>query len=644
MALEDQTLVRLVLDGQREVFGVLVERYSGLVYSLILEQVRRREDVEDLVQEAFCQAYQQLPDLRRPASFPAWLAQITRSTTLMWLRREGYRTQVEALGEPWTWPASPPMPDRLLESQEEAELLWGVLDRLPATQRQVVVLFYLENCTYREIARFLGKSVAVVRWHLFQSERRLGKELGQRLGEQWRPERTDRRHLRGKVLATLPVGLWVSTRGEAAPWWTLPPVLRWLSHGTLVSSFLGSMLLHLLGIGALEYWWWEESGSRPGVRVMFQGEAVPPTRFAGRADLPIRPQMPGPAQDLLSLAEFLGLFSPPSLGRLGPGFLERAMLPEEGDLVLAGPWSAGKVRSPRRQSTAALFTALPAAASMDSLPPETADPGRVESLDQSGTPHAVVIADSLDRRQLQGELHLTGVRVSGSGSYSAPGHALADLARYLSDHTRLRVRIQNPHFYNAFLSAELLSYPIHFLFQEGGWPAWQDRQVLSLEPEESALLGKYLRQGGFVYAEGGPVYLQSAIEQVRLALGGQGRLREIPLGHPLYHAFYDFDSGFPGEAKRQADPEPGQGWDYPAGGDLAADSPPLGLWGVELDGEVVALFNDSILLNSWPDEVADQESAGGTPVKSLRLMAATNVVVYALTRPHSLARVLVPVR
>ena len=49
--------------------------YSGLVHGLIYELVRDSDQVEDLAQEAFCTAYESLPDLRRPARFSAWLAE-----------------------------------------------------------------------------------------------------------------------------------------------------------------------------------------------------------------------------------------------------------------------------------------------------------------------------------------------------------------------------------------------------------------------------------------------------------------------------------------------------------------------------------------------------------------------------------------
>ena len=70
MNAKDQILVRKTLAGDSEAFGDLVERYNRLVHGVILHKVRRPDEVEDLVQDVFCKAYQELPSLREPGKFP----------------------------------------------------------------------------------------------------------------------------------------------------------------------------------------------------------------------------------------------------------------------------------------------------------------------------------------------------------------------------------------------------------------------------------------------------------------------------------------------------------------------------------------------------------------------------------------------
>ena len=154
-----------------------MERYSGLVYSLILDVVRRPEDVEDLVQEAFCKAYLKLANLRQPAKFPSRLGRIAYNTAMRWLRQERVRSQAEAVAQMRFAHLPTAAPDEQFETHEKLGILWEALDQLPPEHRRMVLLYYLEDCTYREIARFLDKPLATVQWRLRQSERRLGHKL-----------------------------------------------------------------------------------------------------------------------------------------------------------------------------------------------------------------------------------------------------------------------------------------------------------------------------------------------------------------------------------------------------------------------------------------------------------------------------------
>ncbi|MEW6752734.1 MAG: hypothetical protein AB1505_17395 [Candidatus Latescibacterota bacterium] len=129
----------------------------------------------------------------------------------------------------------------------------------------------------------------------------------------------------------------------------------------------------------------------------------------------------------------------------------------------------------------------------------------------------------------------------------------------------------------------------------------------------------YLREGGFLFAEGLPsgaagsdtadrpeqdFFGRAVIATVCRGLEGDGRLIEVPLGHPIYHSFYDDDSGFPGEDKSHGLPVPPPTWHYRKG---FKDRP--GLWGVEPDGELVAAISDLGLHGGWGLGTDDNDAA-----------------------------------
>ena len=92
MALQDTWVIRRILSGDREAFGDLVGRYSGLVHGVILNKVRRPDEVEDLVQDVFCKAFEELPKLRDPNRFAPWPARIAQNRAQQWLRQRQTHT------------------------------------------------------------------------------------------------------------------------------------------------------------------------------------------------------------------------------------------------------------------------------------------------------------------------------------------------------------------------------------------------------------------------------------------------------------------------------------------------------------------------------------------------------------------------
>ena len=111
--------------------------------------------------------------------------------------------------------------------------------------------------------------------------------------------------------------------------------------------------------------------------------------------------------------------------------------------------------------------------------------------------------------------------------------------------------------------------------------------------------------------------------------------------HPIYHSFYNFDSGFLGECKTRECRTQTQGpdtvernWYYPY---------PVGrlnkaLWGVEVDGELAVVLSDLGLFSNWQPDVVittdeDDEEEVEMPIKTPQLHAGTNIIAYAVSRP-----------
>jgi len=150
MAISDEILVEQVLSGNTDSFSILVKKYQGVVFALALSMTKNAEDARDLSQESFIKAYVNLPTLREPSKFAAWLKSITRSTCAQWLRdtanRRSLLTRIPK--------NSPKTPEDLVLEKELREIISAALDALPEKLRITTLLYYTDGLSYQEIASF----------------------------------------------------------------------------------------------------------------------------------------------------------------------------------------------------------------------------------------------------------------------------------------------------------------------------------------------------------------------------------------------------------------------------------------------------------------------------------------------------------
>jgi len=171
----DGALVRRAREGDRDAFGLLVERYMRTAYAVALSVTKSHEDAEDAAQEAFVVALERLDDCRSPEKFGGWLLTIVRNRARNLLRRETIRATDPV---PETASTGRPGPDREAETAELRSLLRDAIGELPEAQRVVLVLHDLEGWKHREIAEHLGLPAGTVRSHLHHARRGLRRLLG----------------------------------------------------------------------------------------------------------------------------------------------------------------------------------------------------------------------------------------------------------------------------------------------------------------------------------------------------------------------------------------------------------------------------------------------------------------------------------
>ena len=155
-ALEDGAAIEAARAGDAGAFGVLVERYQQVAFRTAYLVVRDVEAAEDVCQEGFIRAYDQLHRFRRGEPFRPWLLRIVSNLALNQLRARGRRRGLLARLR-LTPPEHEAGPELAVVAGERRELLLRALEELPPDDRVVLYLRHFLDLPEREIATAIGK-------------------------------------------------------------------------------------------------------------------------------------------------------------------------------------------------------------------------------------------------------------------------------------------------------------------------------------------------------------------------------------------------------------------------------------------------------------------------------------------------------
>ncbi len=178
---EDVDLIHRILAGDEAAFTALVERHRKWVHSLAWREIGDFHAAQEITQDTFIQAFKSLPTLTDHRRFLGWLHVIAKRQCIEWLRRK-----------PMTMQSLDAMPRTELETvfytqyleneQTQAsrdglrEVVERLLQKLPETERSVMVLHYFNGLTCEEVGERLDVSLNTVKSRLYRARKRLEQE------------------------------------------------------------------------------------------------------------------------------------------------------------------------------------------------------------------------------------------------------------------------------------------------------------------------------------------------------------------------------------------------------------------------------------------------------------------------------------
>lgn len=180
---EDHLLIKNYLNGDQNCLKMLIDKHTSSIYNFTSRFVGR-EQSKDISQEIFIKVWKNLKNFDIDKSqFKTWLFTIARNTITDYLRKKK-SISFSALGEEKIFEKTledpSPLPDEVLQKLQERDVLNKILDEISPQYKEIIILYYQEDMTFKEIGEVLGKPLNTVKSYHFRAIKML-KELCTRI-------------------------------------------------------------------------------------------------------------------------------------------------------------------------------------------------------------------------------------------------------------------------------------------------------------------------------------------------------------------------------------------------------------------------------------------------------------------------------
>lgn len=181
---EDIALIDEALSGKQTSYEKLMKKYYQMIYNLVYRMISKKEDVEDLTQEAFIKAFNSLQNFDKQFAFSTWLFKIATNNAIDYLRKKKLYTfsidkEIQADDSDYKFeiPDHENKPDKLILDDQLKQIINEAIETLPPKYKSVIVLRHKEEKEYEEIAKELKIPLGTVKAHIFRGRELLNKYL-----------------------------------------------------------------------------------------------------------------------------------------------------------------------------------------------------------------------------------------------------------------------------------------------------------------------------------------------------------------------------------------------------------------------------------------------------------------------------------
>jgi RNA polymerase sigma factor, sigma-70 family len=174
--IHDDIVIYNVKNGNKEDFGLLVDKYKDKLYSFIFYSVRDEAAAGDIFQETMLKALTEINKYKEEGKFKAWLFTIARNKITDHFRRCAKTVQLDEENEDETF-ASEDTTSSQAFGKVSMEEITGFISRLPREQQEVIIL--RQYLSFKEIAAMLGCPLGTVLARMNRGIKKLQKLMGE---------------------------------------------------------------------------------------------------------------------------------------------------------------------------------------------------------------------------------------------------------------------------------------------------------------------------------------------------------------------------------------------------------------------------------------------------------------------------------
>ncbi|HEX7501829.1 MAG TPA: sigma-70 family RNA polymerase sigma factor [Acidobacteriota bacterium] len=180
---EDQVLIKKTLRGDRRAFEELMRKYEKKIFSFVVRMVRNEDTAVDLTQDFFFKIFTVLEKYNFEYKFSTWAYRICYNLVIDHIRRN--QAQVDSLDDETV--SARDMLDsenvsredgfQVLARAETRDYVWRVVDQIPLKFRELILLRYIQDLKYEEIAAITSLPVGTVKNRIFKAKEILKQEM-----------------------------------------------------------------------------------------------------------------------------------------------------------------------------------------------------------------------------------------------------------------------------------------------------------------------------------------------------------------------------------------------------------------------------------------------------------------------------------